>query len=56
MDYRITITEPTSVFSDLVVGVVPKTYTATELTAGLTYTFTVEARNAYGYSLASDSL
>jgi hypothetical protein len=34
-------------------GVTSTQYTATGLTAGKTYTFKVEARNRFGYSLSS---
>ena len=37
-------------------GVVPKAYTAINLTFGLYYTFKVESRNAYGYSALSEPL
>lgn len=56
LDYRITITADSVSFSQLVLGVTTKYYTAINLVAGLYYDFKVESRNAYGYSALSDSI
>ena len=56
LDYRITITQAETSYSELVLGVTTQSYTAVSLTAGLNYEFKVESRNSYGYSLLSDSL
>ncbi len=50
IDYRVSIASTGGSFSILASGVIPTTYTATSLTAGVTYQFKVESRNSYGYS------
>lgn len=50
IDYRINFDDGTDVFSIDVAGITSTSYTKTGLTAGITYKFKVEARNAYGYS------
>lgn len=56
LDYRITITSASIGFSQLVLGVSTKSYTAVNLVAGLNYDFKVESRNSYGYSALSDPI
>lgn len=56
IDYRITITQADLNFEQLVIGVLPKAYTATSLTFGYYYDFIVESRNSYGYSNHSESI
>lgn len=51
IDFRIRYDQGTSTWIDLQLNVVNEYYTATGLTAGDTYQFTVEARNKFGYSL-----
>jgi len=50
IDYRINFDYGTDVFSIDVAGLIVTSYTKTGLTAGITYKFKVEARNAFGYS------
>ena len=50
IDYRINFDQGTDVFSIDVAGITATSYTKTGLTAGMTYKFKVEARNAFGYS------
>jgi hypothetical protein len=55
LDYRVTYDQARGdgVFSSLAVNVTATSYTATNLAAGSTYAFKVEARNSYGYSAPS---
>jgi hypothetical protein len=55
-DFRISSDGAIGVYSVLATGVVPKTYTATGLTYGLSYRFKVEARNDFGYSELSEEV
>jgi hypothetical protein len=50
IDYRINFDQALDTFVVRATGVTALSYTATGLTAGLTYKFTIEARNSYGYS------
>lgn len=49
-DYRINYRVFGGVYSVLQDGIIGTSYTATNLNAGSTYEFTVEARNSYSYS------
>lgn len=53
IDYLIQYAEVSAEFETLEVAVTTKSYTATSLTAGLTYKFKVQARNSFGYSAFS---
>ena len=55
IDYRVTSDQGRGdgVFSSLAINVTATSYTATNLAAGTTYAFKVEARNSYGYSAHS---
>lgn len=56
-DYRVNIFDAdASDFIELASGVTSTSYTATGLTAGLTYKFKVEARNEFGYSQMSEEV
>ena len=55
-DYRINYREQGGSYSVLASGLTSLTYTAIGLTAGVTYQFTVESRNSYGYSVVSEEL
>lgn len=50
IDFRINYDQGTGAWIPLTIGVIQESYTATLLTAGLTYNFAVEARNTYGFS------
>jgi hypothetical protein len=57
IDYRIWTDLATgSTFNVLTSGVNSLSYTITSLTQGLTYQFKIEARNAYGYSVYSNTV
>lgn len=56
IDYLVAYAESAGVYSTLEVGVTDMQYTATGLTAGTTYKFKVQARNAFGYSDFSDEV
>jgi hypothetical protein len=57
IDYRIWTDDATgTTFTELVSGVQALEYTATSLVRGSTYQFYVEARNIYGYSVASNTV
>jgi hypothetical protein len=43
-------------YSILASNVVSSSYTAIDLTAGVTYQFKIESRNSYGYSTYSGSI
>jgi hypothetical protein len=43
-------------YSILAANVVSSSYTAIDLTAGVTYQFKIESRNSYGYSTYSGSI
>ncbi len=43
-------------YSVLASNLVSPSYTAIDLTSGITYQFKVESRNSYGYSAYSDSI
>lgn len=53
IDYKIEYDQGLLVFTTLETGVTETSYTATSLTAGVTYAFQVYARNSEGYSKAS---
>jgi hypothetical protein len=53
IDYRISYDNAGSSYSILASGVAATQYTATGLTFGKIYSFKVEARNGFGYSLYS---
>ena len=55
IDYRVTFDQGSQigVFISLAINITATSYTATNLDAGTTYTFKVEARNSYGYSAPS---
>ena len=54
MDYRVSIAETGQPYQSVAESVTSRNYLATDLTPGLTYNFFVEARNEYGYSVASE--
>ena len=56
IDYRISISQSGGAYSVLASNVVSSSYTAIDLTAGVTYQFRVESRNSYGYSAYSSSI
>lgn len=56
IDYRIWTDESNGPYVEEASGVVGTSYTATGLTQGLVYTFKVEARNIYGYSVFSNTV
>jgi hypothetical protein len=56
IDYQISYAENSGVYVILASSITVTTYTATDLTAGTTYKFTVKARNAYGFSDSSDEI
>lgn len=55
IDYRIWYDNAGSEFEVLVDGVIDSAYTVLGMTTGSTYTFKVQARNAYGYSWTSNT-
>ena len=55
-DYRVSFAEQGQAFSVLASGVTDTTYLATDLTAGVTYEFKIEARTSYGYSEFSETI
>jgi hypothetical protein len=55
-NYRINYREQGGSYSVLASGLTDASYTATGLTAGTTYEFTVEAQTSYGYSSPSSSI
>jgi hypothetical protein len=54
IDFRVNFDQALSTYMIRASGVTSTQYTATGLTPGLTYKFTVEARNSYGYSAVSE--
>jgi hypothetical protein len=58
IDYRLSYDQGTGSgsFSVLIESLTSKSYVATGLTPGLTYTFKVQARNSFGFSTYSSSL
>jgi len=56
LDYRITYDQGNNNNVQLVSGLTSTAYTITGLTAGVTYKFFVQARNAFGYSDPSNTL
>lgn len=54
MDFRINYDQGTDTWVPLSIGVTTLYYTASNLTPGVSYKFTVEARNTFSYSLESD--
>jgi hypothetical protein len=56
LDYRVSYDQASDTYIELESGVTTLAYTATVLTAGLTYKFKVEARNTYGFSALSDEV
>ncbi len=55
IDYRVSFDQATGIFVELG-SVTVLAFTKTGLTKGNTYTFRVEARNAYGYSAFSQTV
>jgi hypothetical protein len=55
LDYRVWTDQSNNDFIELV-SISSTSYTATGLTQGLIYTFKVEARNVYGYSVFSNEV
>ena len=57
VDYRISTDMATGTFNTVLASDNTQlSYAATSLTQGLTYQFKVEARNAYGYSVYSNTV
>jgi hypothetical protein len=57
LDYRINIAlESDGIYSVLASSIQSRQYLAESLTPGVTYKFTVEARNSYGFSVLSDEI
>jgi hypothetical protein len=56
IDYRISISQLDGIYSVMASNVVSSSYTAIDLTAGLTYQFKIESRNSYGFSPYSSSI
>lgn len=56
IDHRINFDQGIGVYKVLASNIVAFSYTATGLSAGVTYRFKVESRNAYGYSQLSSEL
>jgi titin len=56
LDYTITFDQATGTDVVLASGILGTTYTATGLTAGLTYRFKVQARNTFGLSTYSNAI
>jgi len=56
IDYRISIAQVGGSYSVLASNLVNPSFTAIDLTSGITYQFKVESRNSYGYSAYSDSI
>lgn len=54
-DYRITITSSDSLYNLVVTNNLEQAYTATGLTMGTIYYFSIESRNNHGYSNATDA-
>lgn len=55
-DYQISISSDGQAYSILVTGHTSKTFAATGLTEGVTYSFYVQSRNQHGYSQNSEVL
>jgi cellulose 1,4-beta-cellobiosidase len=55
LDYRVWTDDSGGAFVELTSGLTGTSYTATGLTQGLVYSFYVEARNIYGYSVISNT-
>jgi hypothetical protein len=55
-DYRINYREQGNSYSVLASRLTSLTYPAIGLTTGVTYLFTVESNNSYGYRVVSDEL
>lgn len=53
IDYRVSFDQALATYVVRATEVLTQSYTATGLTAGLTYKFKIEARNTYGYSVYS---
>ena len=53
LDYRIWSDQAEGVYAVVESGLTALSYTITGLSAGKTYSLTIQARNAYGYSLDS---
>ena len=56
LDYKISYDQGTNSYKTLVSGVVATSYTATLLTAGLTFKFKIQARNVIGLSVLSSEV
>lgn len=56
VSYRIKYKETNAAsYSLLAIGVTAKSYSTSSLTPGISYTFIVESRNSFGYSLSSSN-
>lgn len=53
LDYKISIAVGAGSYSTLETGITTTSYIALDLTAGQTYTFEIQARNIFGYSVTS---
>jgi len=56
IDYRVNYAQSDGSYSVLASNIASTSYTAIELTAGVTYSFKIESRNSYGYSTYSSSI
>jgi hypothetical protein len=56
LDYRISYDQATGTWLELVDGITATSYTVTQLTAGQTYKFKIEARNSFGFSTYSEEV
>jgi hypothetical protein len=55
-DYSVSFDQATGVYVELSSGILLTSYTATTLTAGLTYKFKIQARNSHGLSEYSSEI
>ena len=56
IDYQVSMSTAGGSYVVLVTGNTATTFTAVSLSFGVSYSFTVKARNSYGYSVSSSSL
>lgn len=56
IDYKVTVTSSDGLYSTVTEQLTSQAFTALTLTKGVTYYFTVQSRNAHGYSLESEQM